>query len=75
MNPAVKMAYAIVDLQEEVNQLKDQVERLTWFKEQYHLLLDRSIKHNDHMMHQQLGLVLALCESEGLAGVQKAVQA
>ena len=75
MNPAVEMAYAVIDLHEEINRLKAEVEHLTWFKEEYHKLMASSLKHNQFMCEQQLALVLSLCETGSMDALQKRVHA
>ena len=72
-NPAVEMAYAIVVLHNEVQELRDEVEELREYRDKYMALLDSSIAHNQHMCQQQLGLVLALCERGGAEALAEAV--
>lgn len=71
MNPAVEMAYAVIDLHKEVSRLKAEVEHLTWFKDEYHKLMASNRAHNKFMCEQQFGLVLALCETDGLDALKK----
>lgn len=58
----VDFAYQVIEMQERITQLEIENEQLSWFKEEYHNLLDSSMQHNQVMM----GNILKLCLTPGV---------
>lgn len=58
----VDFAYQVIEMQERITQLEIQNEQLSWFKEEYHKLLDSSMQHNQAMM----GNIFKLCLTPGV---------
>lgn len=54
----VNFAYEIIQMQDRIDELESQVTHLTWFKEQYDILLSSTQKHNNSMMRGMLELCL-----------------
>lgn len=54
----VKFAHEILDMQDEIVRLNREVTRLLKIEEDYHRLLDDSIKHSEKMVGGVLALML-----------------
>jgi hypothetical protein len=59
---ALQVANDILNMQDRILDLEAQVEHLSWFKEEYHKLLESSHQHNAAMM----GNILQLCLTPGV---------
>lgn len=55
-------AYQVIEMQERINQLEREKTDLLWFKQEYHNLMDSSIKHNRTMMEN----IIKICVTPGV---------
>lgn len=58
----VDFAYQVIEMQERITQLEIQNEQLSWYKEEYHKLMDSTMQHNQVMMNN----ILKLCLTPGV---------
>ena len=58
----VDFAYQVIEMQDRITELEIQNEKLNWYKEEYHNLLESSTQHNQAMM----GNILKLCMTPGV---------
>lgn len=58
MKSVLKMAYEVIDMQNEILQLRHEVARLSQIEIEYKELLNSSIEHSNVMMGNLLGVIL-----------------
>jgi hypothetical protein len=58
----VDFAYQVIEMQERITDLEMQNEQLSWFKEEYHKLMNSTMQHNQAMM----GNIFKLCLTPGV---------
>jgi hypothetical protein len=55
----VKFAYQVIEMQERIDYLEAEVERLRDYERKYHKEIDASIKHGEQMMCGWIDLLLS----------------
>ena len=58
----VDFAYQVIEMQERITDLEIQNEQLSWFKEEYHKLMDSTLQHSQEM----IGNIFKLCLTPGV---------